>query len=89
MVQWAVHRLINRLTARAEFSLLPQLRNGMVSSRFVPTRTAGRVRRGLVRRPRRSPTDDVIADDAAAARAGRWRTRVPARPVGWPATRPP
>jgi hypothetical protein len=80
VVQWAVHRLINRLTARAEFSLLPQLRNGMVSSRFVPTGTAGRVRRQLVRRRRRSPTDDGIADDAAAARAGTLADPVPGPP---------
>ncbi|HEX3714829.1 MAG TPA: mechanosensitive ion channel family protein [Trebonia sp.] len=80
VVQWAVHRLINRLTVRAAFSLLPQLRNGMVSSRFVPTKTAGRVRRQLVRRPRRSPTDDTIADDAAAARAGTLADPVPGPP---------
>jgi len=84
LIQWLVHRLINRLTARAEESLVSQLRNGMVSSRFVPTATAGRVRRRLRRRRgdrdaagddlgrrlRRSPTDDGVADDAAAARAG-------------------
>ena len=70
IVQWAVHRLINRLTERASHSLLPQLRNGMVNSRFVPTRTAGRMSRQLGYRRRRSPTDDAIADDAAAARAG-------------------
>ena len=86
LIQWLVHRLINRLTARASQSLVSQLRNGMVSSRFVPTRTAGRVSRrlgrarrsaadaagdDLGRRLRRSPTDDGVADDAAAARAGR------------------
>jgi small-conductance mechanosensitive channel len=86
LIQWLVHRLINRLTARASQSLVSQLRNGMVSSRFVPTRTAGRVSRRLGRRRRahangsadddlgrrlrRSPTDDGVADDAAAARAG-------------------
>jgi small-conductance mechanosensitive channel len=86
LIQWLAHRLINRLTARAEESLVTQLRNGMVNSRFVPTRTAGRVRRrlgrrwrvrasdagadDLGRRLRRSPTDDGLADDAAAARAG-------------------
>src|SRR6202012_5529063 len=59
VIQWLVHRLINRLTLRAEYSLLPQLRNGMANSRFVPTKAAGRVHRRLVRR-RRSPTDDAI-----------------------------
>jgi small-conductance mechanosensitive channel len=86
LVQWLAHRLINRLTARAEESLVSQFRSGMVNSRFVPTRTAGRVRRrmrrrwrgrardaggdDLGRRLRRSPTDDGLADDAAAARVG-------------------
>jgi small-conductance mechanosensitive channel len=86
LIQWLAHRLIARLTARASESLVSQLRNGMVSSRFVPTATAGRVRRrlrqrrrgragdtgadDLGRRLRRSPTDDGVADDAAAARAG-------------------
>jgi moderate conductance mechanosensitive channel len=70
IVQWAVHRLINRMAERASQSLLWQLRLGMVNSRFVPTATAGRVSRRLGRRPRRSPTDDPVADDAAAARAG-------------------
>jgi len=70
LIQWAVHRLINRLTSRAMQSLLPQLRNGKASSRLLPTRTAGQVSRRLRRRPRRSPSDDAIADDAAAARAG-------------------
>ena len=86
VIQWLAHRLINRLTARASESLVDQLRNGMAASRFVPTRTAGRVSRrlrsrlggpaheavrdGLGRRLRRSPTDDALADDAAAARAG-------------------
>lgn len=70
LIQWAVHRLINRLTSRAAQSLLPQLRNGKASSLLVPTRTAGQVSRRLRRRPRRSPSDDAIADDAAAARAG-------------------
>jgi small-conductance mechanosensitive channel len=86
VIQWLTHRLINRFTARASESLVSQLRNGMVSSRFVPTATAGRVRRrlrqrrrdhagqagpdDLGRRLRRSPSDDGMADDAAAARAG-------------------
>jgi small conductance mechanosensitive channel len=84
VIQWLVHRLINRLTLRAEYSLLPQLRNGMVNSRFVPTRAAGRVHRRMVRR-RRSPTDDAIADDAAAARAGTLRDPRPAEPASAPA----
>jgi small-conductance mechanosensitive channel len=70
VIQWLVHRLINRLTTRASESLVTQLRNGMAGSRFVPTRTAGRVSRRLGRRVRRSPSDDAVADEAAAARAG-------------------
>jgi Mechanosensitive ion channel len=80
VIQWLVHRLINRVTSRAAESLLPQLRNGMASSRFVPTKTAGRVSRRLVRR-RRSPTDDAIADDAAAVRAGTLRDTGPGGPA--------
>jgi hypothetical protein len=83
LIQWGVHRLINRLSLRAEYSLLPQLRNGMASSRFVPTKAAGRVHRRLVRR-RRSPTDDAIADDAAAARAGTLQDPRPAEPASAP-----
>jgi small-conductance mechanosensitive channel len=70
VIQWLVHRLINRLTTRASESLVTQLRNGMAGSRFVPTKTAGRVSRRLGRRVRRSPSDDAVADEAAAARAG-------------------
>ena len=74
-IQWIVHRLINRFTERSEYSLLPQLRDSVTHSRFVPTRAnAGRARRGLARRRlarrrRRSETDDSVADDAAAAKA--------------------
>jgi small-conductance mechanosensitive channel len=83
-VQWVVHRLINRFTARASESLVTQLRNG-----FGYSRTAGRVSRRLVfrrpgRRPRRSPTDDSVADDAARARAGAQQDQ-PAGPAGRPA----
>jgi small-conductance mechanosensitive channel len=70
---WLVHRVINRLTARAEQSLLPSFRVNGNGSQHGPDRTAGgRWRRRLVPervRPRRSPTDDSIAQDAAAARA--------------------
>ncbi len=38
IIQAIVHRLINRLTGRAEHSLLPQLRGTVASSRFVPSR---------------------------------------------------
>ena len=70
VIQAIVHRLINRLTERAALTSLPQIRNGMASSRFVPGRaTVGRLTpRRLVRR-RRSPTDDSIAADSAAAKA--------------------
>jgi small-conductance mechanosensitive channel len=73
LVQWAVHRLINRVTERASQSLLPHMRNGRASSLLVPARTTGQVSRRL-RRRRRSPTDDALADDAAAARAGTLAT---------------
>ena len=92
LIQWLVHRLINRLTARASESFVDQLRNGMAGSRFVPTRTAGRVSRRLSsrgpgRRRRRSPTDDAVADDAAAARTGApLRDARPGDPV-WSADR--
>jgi moderate conductance mechanosensitive channel len=74
VIQWAVHRLINRVTERASQSLLPNLRNGRASSLLAPGRTTGTTSRRLRRRPRRSPTDDVLADDAAAARAGTLAT---------------
>jgi small-conductance mechanosensitive channel len=38
VIRAILHRVINRLTERATQSLLPQLTNGMASSRFVPTR---------------------------------------------------
>jgi small-conductance mechanosensitive channel len=71
-VQAIVHRLIRRVTERASQSLLPSLRGSMANSRFVPSRAAaGRlVPRRLARR-RRSPTDDSLTDDAAAARTAR------------------
>ena len=74
-IQWLVHRLINRLTERAAQSLLPQFRNGQfrngvtgalraparaTARRFVPRRPA---------RPRRSGSDDSVADEAAAVKA--------------------
>ena len=73
VVQWVVHRLINRVTERASQSLLPHLRNGRSSSLLVPARTTRPASRRL-RRRRRSPTDDALADDAAAARAGTLAT---------------
>jgi small-conductance mechanosensitive channel len=69
-IQWLVHRLINRLTERAAQSLLPQFRNGMTSALRVP---AGATARRFVprrpARPRRSASDDSVADDAAAVQA--------------------
>jgi len=38
VIRAVLHRVINRLTERATQSFLPQLTNGMASSRFVPTR---------------------------------------------------
>jgi small-conductance mechanosensitive channel len=61
-IQWILHRLINRVTGRAERSLLHQLRG----SRFVPSRAAaGRMRRRLARR--RGAGGDLVVEDAAAA----------------------
>jgi small conductance mechanosensitive channel len=65
LIQWAVHRLINRVTERAALALRPQRRNGTTTSR-----------RRARRRPRRSPTDDAVADEAAAARAGTLDTGI-------------
>jgi len=69
-IQWLVHRLINRLTERAAQSLLPQFRNGVTGALRVPSRAAARrfVPRRPVR-PRRSASDDSVADDAAAVQA--------------------
>ena len=69
---WLVHRVINRLTARAEQSLLPSLRSNGNGTHPGAGLTAGRRRRRLVPervRPRRSPTDDSMTRDANAARA--------------------
>ena len=70
IIQALVHRLINRLTERAAQSRLPQLRNGMngalrgpggaTALRFIPRRRV---------RPRRSASDDSVADDSALAKA--------------------
>jgi hypothetical protein len=70
IIQALVHRLINRLTERAAQSRLPQLRNGMngalrgpgsaTARRFIPRRRV---------RPRRSASDDSVADDSALAKA--------------------
>ena len=70
LIQYIVHRVINRLTERATSSLLPQLRDSMANSRFVP----GNGRHGAARparpaRRRRSASDDSVAADAAAAQA--------------------
>ncbi|HET6197389.1 MAG TPA: mechanosensitive ion channel domain-containing protein [Acetobacteraceae bacterium] len=67
IIQAVAHRVINRLTERATSSLLPQLRDSMANSRFVP----GNGRHGAARpaRQRRSDTDDSVAADAAAAQA--------------------
>lgn len=74
VVQWGVNRLINRVTERASQSLLPNLRNGRASSLLAPGRTTGPASQRFGRRRRRSPTDDALADDAAAARAGTLAT---------------
>jgi small-conductance mechanosensitive channel len=70
VIQWLVHRLINRLTERAAQSLLPQLRNGMNGAFRGQTRTTARrfMPRRRVRR-RHSESDDSVADDSAQAKA--------------------
>jgi small-conductance mechanosensitive channel len=70
VIQWLVHRLINRLTERAAHSLLPQLRNGMNGAFRGQTRTTARrfMPRRRVRR-RHSESDDSVADDSALAKA--------------------
>jgi small-conductance mechanosensitive channel len=69
VIQWLVHRLINRLTERAAQSLLPQLRNGMNGAFRGQTRTTARrlMPRRRVRR-RHSESDDSVADDSALAK---------------------
>jgi small-conductance mechanosensitive channel len=86
LIQWAVHRLINRLTERASESFVSQLRNGMAGARFITTRPAGRGSRRRGHRRRRSPTDDAVADDAAAARAGAVSDARPGDPAFTAAT---
>ena len=70
VIQWLVHRLINRLTEHAAQSLLPQLRNGMNGAFRGQTRTTARrfMPRRRVRR-RHSESDDSVADDSALAKA--------------------
>jgi small-conductance mechanosensitive channel len=70
VIQWLVHRLINRLTERVAHSLLPQLRNGMNGAFRGQTRTTARrfMPRRRVRR-RHSESDDSVADDSALAKA--------------------
>jgi small-conductance mechanosensitive channel len=70
VIQWLVHRLINRLTERAAQSLLPQLRNGMNGAFRGQTRTTARrfMPRRRVRK-RHSESDDSVADDSALAKA--------------------
>ena len=70
IIQALVHRLINRLTERAAQSLLPQLRNGMNGALHGPGRASARrfIPQRRVR-PRRSPSDDSVADDSALAKA--------------------
>jgi small-conductance mechanosensitive channel len=70
VIQWLVHRLINRLTEHAAQSLLPQLRNGMNGALRGQTRTTARrfMPRRRVRR-RHSESDDSVADDSALAKA--------------------
>jgi small-conductance mechanosensitive channel len=70
VIQWLVHRLINRLTEHAAQSLLPQLRNGMNGAFRGQSRTTARrfMPRRRVRR-RHSESDDSVADDSALAKA--------------------
>jgi small-conductance mechanosensitive channel len=76
VIQWLVHRVINRLTERAALSLLPSLRGSMTNGRIAAGRAAaGRFANGrTARRRRRSPSDDSVAADAAAAQAAAARS---------------
>ena len=65
-IQAIVHRVINRLTERAAYSLLPQLRNGAAAARRAPARLAERRRRGKA--AAEAGGDDATALGAAAAR---------------------
>jgi small-conductance mechanosensitive channel len=61
-IQWILHRLINRVTGRAERSLLHQLRGGLASARLVPGR---RRRPGDAASADETSPDDASADDAS------------------------
>ena len=65
-IQAIVHRVINRLTERAAYSLLPQLRNGAAAARRAPARLAERRRRGKA--AAEAGGDDATALGATAAR---------------------
>src|SRR5512146_338496 len=72
VIQYIVHRVINRLTERATSSLLPQWRDSMANSRFVPgngRHGARPARIARIARRRRTVSDDSVAADAAAAQA--------------------
>jgi len=67
IIQALVHRVINRLTERAEQSLLPQFRGTVAAgSRFVP---GSRAARRLVRRRRARRANEAAGDSVADARA--------------------
>jgi small-conductance mechanosensitive channel len=66
VIQAIVYRVINRLTERATYSFLPQLRNGAAAARRAPARLARRRRRGEA--AAEGADNDATALGAAAAR---------------------
>ncbi|HWG01399.1 MAG TPA: mechanosensitive ion channel family protein [Trebonia sp.] len=72
VIRAVLHRVINRLTERASQTLLPQLKNGVVSSRIARGRRRRRARGGSPDGHVRSspePPASPEAEDSAAARA--------------------
>ena len=61
IVRAVVHRVINKLTERATQSILPQLKNGVATSRLVPGK--------LLRRRRPRPGEAALAQPPSAAEA--------------------
>jgi hypothetical protein len=78
LCQAIVHRLINRLTERAAYSLLPQFRRGVTAFRGAPARASAPRPRGLTRRRHGAdavgsppPSPELAASqEAKAAAAG-------------------
>lgn len=69
VIRAIVHRMINRLTERATQTFLPQFRNGMTASRFVPGRLVPRRERRGQRAPAAEPAPAAAAEQGAEAAA--------------------